>query len=366
LYFEVQDTGIGMHAEAQDRIFSPFEQADGSTSRRFGGTGLGLSISRKLSLLMGGDIRLRSALGEGSTFTLVLPLEEADSANLPVQDLPASSNRGDNTEGPHLTGLRILAADDVDINRDILNGLLTQQQAEVHCAENGKEAIRLHKEHGAGYFDIVLMDVQMPVMNGLQATELLLMREAELPIVALTAHAMAEERQRCVDAGMVGHLAKPFDADDMIRLILKHTRRAPQAPAPTATPMSTPSPDTHIPPHGAVALFDAAGALKRCGGKDALLHKLVTRFTTEQADFVARCQQLLAEDADQARRAAHMLKGTSANLGMNTLSQHTGELENALIANDTAQIGLCLHTLGQTMKQHIAVLDSWLAEQVPA
>jgi HPt (histidine-containing phosphotransfer) domain-containing protein len=107
-------------------------------------------------------------------------------------------------------------------------------------------------------------------------------------------------------------------------------------------------------------------ALRRCGGKLPLLHKLLTRFTDEQADFVARCQKLLTEDHDQARRAAHTLKGTSGNLGLPVLSQAAGELENALTAQDTAAIATCLHELGNSLKCHIAQVREWLAQPVPA
>lgn len=271
---------------------------------------------------------------------------------------------------PRLHGLRVLAADDVDINREILMGLLNQQQAEVHCAEDGKQALAIHAAKGPGYFDLVLMDVQMPVMNGLQATQLLQMEEPDLPVVALTAHAMADERQRCTEAGMVGHLAKPFDADDVVRLILRHSRRTaqaneaahfsqnessmPQAPLPAA---HAGWPDAHL---------DLAGALKRCGGKEALLRKLMTRFSQEQANFVSHCQQLLTQDPEQARRAVHMFKGTSGNLGLGQLSHHAGALETALAAQDKAQIKTCLTALQGSLKQHIILVERWLAEQVPA
>jgi PAS domain S-box-containing protein len=397
LYFAVRDSGIGMDETAQARVFAPFEQADGSTSRRFGGTGLGLSISRKLALLMDGDIRLHSAPGEGSTFTLVIPLLQADSDAVPAQSGPpqpaALAAQGAGAL-PRLQGLRVLAADDVDINRDIISGLLRQHGAEVICADNGLQAAKLHQTQGPGQIDIVLMDLQMPVLDGLQATALIRATDPDQPVVALTAHAMAQERERCLAAGMVGHLAKPFEAEDMIRLILRHARRRPQAKLVTCaatapseqvvgsaattgpSPLAASQPITRLrtaaaspgdgPKGDAQILLDMSAALQRCGGQAGLLRKLIARFSTEQADFVNRCQQLLKKDTEEARRAVHMLRGTSGNLGLGLLSRHAGELESALVARDEPRIGQCLITLNTTLQQHVTLMQRWLAEQVPA
>jgi PAS domain S-box-containing protein len=375
LHYAIEDTGIGMHPDSQARVFSPFEQADGSTSRRFGGTGLGLSISQQLAKLMGGDIHLRSALAEGSTFTLRLPLEPADAvpaaADTPLSRLPPKLVDA----SQHLAGLRVLAADDVGINRDILSGLLSPYGVQVHCCENGKQTIELLRKQGPGYFDIVLMDVQMPVMNGLQATQLLHMIEPDLPVVALTAHAMAEECERCTEAGMVGHLAKPFDTADMMALIVQHARRRPHTPdalaprdLPQASAAQPESPKAHT-VHAAqatVAAIDFDAALRRCGGQAPLLHKLMARFGAEQANFVARCQQALGSDADQARRMAHTLKGTAGNLGMAELAQQAGALEDALRAGEARQAQLYLGALSVVMAQHLAALGDWLAETATA
>jgi len=307
-----------------------------------------------------------SLLGKGSTFTLQLPLEVADARDVATSPCGSALH----TENTHLHGLRILAADDVDINRDILLGLLSQQGAEVHCVEDGKQALNKVKEHGSGFYDIVLMDVQMPVMNGLQATELLHMRDATLPIVALTAHALPEERQRCVDAGMLDHLSKPFESDDLVRMVLRHSRRAP-----LGQPLSSPSPAPQtataeietapsVPAHTEAPALDLDGALRRCGNQPALLRTLITRFSREQADFCDRFEAVQHDDLERARQLAHRLKGTAGNLGLPGLAALAGDLERACHAGHASQVQAVLAGLRVVMQQHQAALHAWL-DQAP-
>ncbi|WP_374592701.1 ATP-binding protein, partial [Aquabacterium sp.] len=235
IVYTVSDTGIGMDEAALSRVFNPFEQADGSTTRRFGGTGLGLSISRQLARLMGGDIAARSTPGEGSTFVFTLPLIEALG---PATEAAASTLQ---TIGhDRLRGLRVLVADDVDINREILEGLLTLEGASVACARDGQEAVELLQEAGTMAFDVVLMDVQMPVMDGLEATRRLKALASDLPVIALTAHALDEERRRCLDAGMCEHVSKPFEPHQVLAAVLRHAARAPAAATATATAAAAP------------------------------------------------------------------------------------------------------------------------------
>jgi signal transduction histidine kinase/ActR/RegA family two-component response regulator len=214
---QVIDSGIGISAAQQAALFQPFEQADGSTTRRFGGTGLGLAISQDLAGLMGGQISVQSAPGQGSTFTLLLPLPAAPAAH-PTATPP-------NRTGQRLAGLRLLAAEDVAVNRLILQTQLEHEGAQVVFAENGREAVDRISQAGAQGFDAVLMDVQMPVMDGLEATGLIRALAPGLPVIGLTAHALAEERDRCLAAGMVDHASKPVDLDALVNVLIRHIAR---------------------------------------------------------------------------------------------------------------------------------------------
>ncbi|MFY8151973.1 MAG: ATP-binding protein [Hyphomicrobiales bacterium] len=214
LVLSVADTGIGMSEETLTRLFRPFTQADASTTRRFGGTGLGLSISRQLARLMGGDITVHSAPGEGSVFTVDVPilLGQASAAAEPAEAL--SSGASDRP-------LRLLAAEDNANNRAVLQVLMHQAGVEIAFAENGAEAVEAWRE---GRFDLILMDMQMPVMSGVEATRAI--REAEradgrepIPILALSANAMPHHVNEAIAAGMNGHVAKPIDAALLLRAI---------------------------------------------------------------------------------------------------------------------------------------------------
>jgi len=356
LYYEVRDTGVGMSAEALQRIFTPFEQADSSTTRKFGGTGLGLSISRRLAQLMGGDLNVCSTPGRGSTFTLCLPLRPTAPGVEPVRAADHALDPG--AIAPDLRGLTVLAVDDVDINRDILEGLLAGRGANVHLAADGQQAIERLRSLGPDRVDVVLMDVQMPGMDGVEATRHLHALRADLPVIALTAHALAEERARCMAGGMIGHVAKPFEAEDLVRAILQ-ARHRPAAPLAVAPPLVHREP---VAPAMPVAL-DLDAALRRCGGKTTLLHKLVQRFVNEQGDFAARCQHLVDQDQrDDARRLAHMLKGTAANLGLPGLVPSADNLEAALTPSGPPDVRPLITEVDTALQAHVRALQTWLSD----
>jgi CheY-like chemotaxis protein len=221
LTFAVHDQGIGIAPENQARIFTGFTQAEASTTRRFGGTGLGLAISQRLIELMGGKLELQSSLGQGSRFyfSVTLPLAP-DLA--PVQPDMAPSDTP-----TRLTGMRILVAEDNFVNQQIACELLEGEGAVVTMTNHGQEALDAIAA-ATKPFDVVLMDMQMPVMDGLTATRQIrqTLDANTLPIVAMTANAMTTDREACLEAGMNDHVGKPFNLAHLVQVLRRTTGRA--------------------------------------------------------------------------------------------------------------------------------------------
>ncbi len=222
LVITVTDTGIGMNAEQIAKLFQPFDQADASTTRQFGGTGLGLSISQRLAHLLGGEISVNSELGRGSTFTVSLRIDvprgtewlEIEPVCVPAEPMEPMRTAS------MLENARILVVDDVECNRRLIGFVLNQSQATVVYAANGEEALRLllSDEAPSEPFDIVLMDMQMPVLDGYEAVRRLRSQGYRGPIIAMTARAMAEDRQECLAAGCDDYLTKPIDRHHLLEV----------------------------------------------------------------------------------------------------------------------------------------------------
>lgn len=218
VHFTVSDTGIGIAADKLGGIFAPFAQAENSTTRKYGGTGLGLSIIERLVKLMNGSIRIESEPGKGTRFLVTLELEQAENTTFeitPLDDIELTSQ---------LAGKRILLVEDTPVNQAIVTKLLAQYGCLVALASDGLEALAMAEREP---FDLVLMDIRMPELDGLEATRRLRAREAahglpRQPIIAMTANAMSQDRANCLDAGMDDFIPKPFQVEEMINMVLRH------------------------------------------------------------------------------------------------------------------------------------------------
>ncbi|HEY9100856.1 hybrid sensor histidine kinase/response regulator [Chitinimonas sp.] len=315
LAFEVCDTGIGMSAEQSARLFQAFTQADGSTTRKFGGTGLGLTISRRLVEMMGGQIGVESTLGVGSRFFFTVRLAHGE--------LARTQEQATNTIAalPKLQGVSVLLVEDNDINQQIVVELLQAAGVVVEVAGNGREALDLLLLQPRPPYDLVLLDVQMPIMDGYATIRAIRAepRLAELPVVAMTAHAMHEERQRCLDAGMNGHLAKPITPQSLFDTVAHWSSRRPGTTrtAMVASPERLPT----------VAGLNTESGLARTLGDHALYLALLDRFTQEQSGVVERIRTALPTDKATARRLAHTLKSVAGLIGAITVQDLAGSME---------------------------------------
>ncbi len=467
LRISVNDTGIGLAEEEQARLFKPFEQADGSITRKYGGTGLGLVICQRFVRMMGGELEVRSEPGKGSTFSfsLALPyrpvrhawddpdpagaerllvvddceaartilqdilirfgfrvdavasgqealdclvraaqadtpyslvlldwkmpgmngMEVADSIHkLPLESIPhllmisahgleAYRERGENlhfagflvkpvnpvtlwsailkvlgkSAAPPLLadmdgagngglsqrrGARVLLVEDNEINQEVASSLMERMGMSVTLAENGLNAVNACK---ARTFDIIFMDIQMPVMDGLEAARRLRAQEAEdgagpTPIIAMTAHAMREDREKSRDAGMDDHITKPIDPDMLAWILIKWVK--PRAQAAHAADHDTGCPASADADAGTI--FDWEKGLLYVGGEEQLLVKQLKNFIRRYAHMPQTLAELSAAGQwHEANRAAHSLKGVAATLGMDALSAHAAALEQSYAAN---------------------------------
>ena len=331
LEFTVRDTGIGMDERQLGEIFDAFTQADGSTTRKYGGSGLGLAISQQLVELMGGEISVESIPGRGSRFSCAITFDLADPSLLPERPPVA---QGSDTP-PRFAPRRVLLVEDNRTNQQVAADLLEAVGLRAVVVNNGREAVAaLTDERRPTEIDLVLMDIQMPEMDGYQATAAIRGdgRHAELPIVAMTAHALASDRERCLRAGMDDHIAKPIEPTQLYATLAHWLPLRGELG-------DDPTPSGESPPEGLTADalpselpgIELDAGLAKVRGNHRLLRKLLVEFHQDHADAARRLDEALEQGrSEEARRIAHSLKGAAGTLGARELSRAAEELEESL------------------------------------
>ncbi|MBS1160336.1 MAG: domain S-box protein [Proteobacteria bacterium] len=371
LRLEVEDTGIGIDPAIQNRLFLPFEQADDTTTRRFGGTGLGLAISRQLARMMGGEAGMSSTPGRGSTFWMTASLGIAalaeDSAPRPAEPLDSEAEVRRTRHGA-----RILLVEDDPLNQEVALDMLRHAGLNADLADNGQKAVDLASEKD---YDLILMDMQMPVLDGLAATRqiLALPGKSSTIIVAMTANAFSEDRETCMAAGMVDHIGKPVAPQTLYALLLRWLPAGaprPEAAIAPATPAPAPLPAVAVVLERLAALpgIDCKVGLASLNGKAeryiSLLHKYLEHHGGAAAEI---CQSLAAGDQATTQRLAHTQKGVAATLGLESIRAAALALEQALRNDEPNQ--RCMELAGAleaVHQQQLAALGAALGADTPS
>ncbi|MEJ5260469.1 MAG: ATP-binding protein [Anaerohalosphaeraceae bacterium] len=349
--FDVEDTGIGIPADKIEKIFEAFTQADGSTTRKYGGTGLGLTITKQLVHLLGGYMEVRSEVGKGSVFSIILP------TGVNVKDQPVM-NRYEHTEtavqelageksvpqGP-LKG-RVLVAEDAKGNQVLIRLLLEKMGVETDIVENGQLAVERALQGG---YDLILMDVQMPVMNGLDAARLLREKGCRLPIIALTAHAMKEDEKRCLAAGCSGYLQKPIDRerlkevlsqylsgkdDDMDKQVDQIRSQVEQLTDLCRSAIGSPEQSAPKNPAAKTAPLIRWEDLSQICDDPEILQVVAQTVLEETPSVLQQLQQAVeSKDVPNVQLLAHRIKGTARNMAASELAEKAFALELAAKSN---------------------------------
>ena len=334
--FSVSDTGIGLMPEQQVKLFQSFQQADVSTTRKYGGSGLGLAIVRQLTALMGGEVGVTSTPGLGSTFWFTVLVRRAEPGTAEV-DPPAAGPvragclRQSGFDHAILRGTRVLLVEDDPVNQMVAKRLMEAVGMEVDVAGDGAAAIEMVKEKE---YEIVLMDMQMPEMDGVMAARHIRLDEklAELPIIAMTANAMRSHAEECLAAGMNDFIAKPYHHTQLFAVIRKWVTGAGDATLiESAAGAAMAGPDLRLP--GAIEGLDLRAGLRRVAGMKALYVKLLGGFVEQQRDFAGRLRRCLADgDIDRAAREVHTFKGLAHTIEATELRDIATDIETALAA----------------------------------
>ena len=326
LRISVADSGIGIAPEQLERLFQPFTQADSSTTRRFGGTGLGLYISSQLAQMLGGSVEIKSAVGSGTTAELTVatgPVAQETLLRTPEDVAPARAQTEPAVPLRSLRGNVLLVEDSPD-NQRLISLYIKQTGAEVALAENGQIGV---EKALSGHYDLVLMDMQMPVMGGLEATHLLRQTGYGGPIVALTANAFKEDRERAAEAGSDDFLTKPIDRPAFFRLLQRY-----------------------LAPRGESALPLGASAIDL----DDEIYDLAVRFVDSLPEWIGKLQAAHASDNKaELKTLTHQLKGLGGSFGYPEITTAAAEVDRLLKLGDTAHLADKLATLYEACKQAV-------------
>jgi PAS domain S-box-containing protein len=353
--FTVRDTGIGIDAARQAELFQPFVQSDSSTTRMYGGTGLGLAITRQLAEMMDGSVSLISAPGQGSAFTVTLPLLLSNQAELEAHRERTEQGAADGNAIEQIRGARILLVEDNKINQQVAAELLAQECFRVDLAENGQQALAML---APGRYDLVLMDLQMPVMDGYQAAAAIRSQEVydSLPVLAMSANAMRHDREQCRAIGMNDHIPKPVDRRRLLTALcqwIKPGQR--ERPVQEKQKQSCAEVTHEFHPSG----INSRAALERLGGSQRIYASILQNFVSEHSGAAQEIRRLLEQDdRPGAERLAHTLKGMAGAIGAEDLQEAARLLEDGIRSHKALEP--LLSTAEEQLRQVVSALQQHL------